>query len=239
MCPPGPRRRSPRGCQGRRGRAGRVLLAPLRPVVPDRVDGGSGRRRRSRAWRAAAAGAATPAKPPKERGKSSYQAPKRGVDGVASRAAAAARAASRSRRSLSSEASAVSRSRCGQQPEGGGALGELAGEVGSAQPRACACSSSRQVAARSEPGLDRVLPAAAAVEFEGALETVVADRGERGGGPDPLPGRQVSHRGLELLVAVAEDVCAHPDALAERAFRRETPARDGGGDVLDPDASRG
>ena len=90
-----------------------------------------------------------------------------------------------------------------------------------------------------DPGVDAELPAARAVDLEGAAPLVVDERRQRGLAP-PRRARRLRPDGrAEHVVAVAEDPRRHLDPVADRPLHRIPPAVDLRLDPLDLDPRRG
>ena len=90
-----------------------------------------------------------------------------------------------------------------------------------------------------DPGVDAELPAAGAVDLEGAAPLVVAESHQRRLAPPRRARRLRADGRAEHVVAVAEDPRGHLDPVADRPLHRIPPAVDLRLDPLDLDPRRG
>ncbi len=127
----------------------------------------------------------------------------------------------------------------GGVPEQDGALGQLAGEVVVLRGEHLALELVAPGGEDVGPGLDRVLPAAGAIDREPAAPAHAADLrvelGELGLRPFLLTGGAVLDGRAQDVVAVAEDVGRDRDHVPDAALGGEPPAVDGRLGVLDDD----
>ena len=84
-----------------------------------------------------------------------------------------------------------------------------------------------------DPRFDRVLLATQHLEPEAPLPAVVAERPDRRLAPRALARPPEAHDARQLIVAVADEDGADPQAVPEHALRRETTAVDLGLHALD------